>query len=46
MIALGLSEQQAKSSIRVSYGKYNCIDEVENVITAVCDAYSKITANR
>lgn len=46
LIALGLSEQQAKSAIRVSYGKYNCIDEVENVITAVCDAYSKITANR
>ena len=31
LIALGLSEQQAKSAIRISYGKYNCTDEVENV---------------
>lgn len=46
LIALGLSEQQAKSAIRISYGKYNCIDEVEMVVTAVCDAYTKLIANR
>ncbi|NBJ16964.1 MAG: cysteine desulfurase [Dehalobacter sp. 4CP] len=46
LLALGLSEQQAKSAIRISYGKYNCIDEVETVVTAVCDAYAKIIANR
>jgi len=46
LIALGISEQQAKSAIRISYGKYNCIDEVGKVVTAVCDAYTKIIANR
>lgn len=46
LIALGLSEQQAKSAIRISYGKHNHMDEVENVISAVFDAYSKIIANR
>lgn len=45
LIALGLSEQQAKSAIRISYGKYNCTDEVKNIVTAVCDAYAKIIAN-
>lgn len=46
LLALGLSEQQAKSSIRISYGRYNCADEVETVVTAICDAYAKIIATR
>lgn len=46
LLALGLTEQQAKSAIRISYGKYNCADEVGNVVTAVCDAYEKIAENR
>ncbi len=46
LLALGLSEQQAKSAIRISYGRYNCADEVETVVTAVCDAYAKIIASR
>lgn len=46
LLALGLTEQQAKSAIRISYGKYNCADEVDNVVTAVCDVYEKIVANR
>lgn len=45
LLALGLNEQQAKSAIRVSYGRYNKIDEVGIVVTAVCDAYAKIIAN-
>jgi cysteine desulfurase len=44
LLALGLSEQQAKSAIRISYGRYNCPDDVEAVVTAVCDAYAKIIA--
>jgi len=44
LLALGLSEKQAKSSIRISYGKYNCIDEVEKVVTTIVDAYTKIIA--
>lgn len=46
LLALGLTEQEAKSAIRISYGKYNCADEVGKVVTAVCDAYEKIIANR
>ena len=46
LLALGLTEQQAKSAIRISYGKYNCADEVGKVVTAVCDAYEKILENR
>lgn len=46
LLALGLSGQQAKSAIRISYGKYNHIEEVGAVVMAVCDAYGKITANR
>ena len=42
LIALGLSEQQAKSAIRISYGKYNNFYEAELVAKAVCDAYEKI----
>lgn len=42
LIALGLSEQQAKSAIRISYGKYNNLDEVDTIVAAVCDAYTKI----
>lgn len=46
LIALGLTEQQAKSAIRISYGKYNYMDEVGTVVTTVCDAYAKIIKNR
>jgi len=42
LLALGQNEQQAKSAIRISYGKYNTIDESSAVATAVCDAYDKI----
>jgi len=42
LLALGQTEQQAKSAIRISYGKDNTIDEIETVVTAVCDAYYKI----
>lgn len=42
LLALGLTSQQSKSAIRISYGKYNYLDEVDKVVTAVCDAYKKI----
>ena len=45
LLALGLTAHQAKSAIRISYGKYNCADEVGKVVTAVCDAYEKIVEN-
>ncbi|MDO8872208.1 MAG: cysteine desulfurase family protein [Methanoregula sp.] len=46
LLALGLNEQQAKSAIRISYGKYNTPDEVKTIVAAVCDAYGKIKANQ
>ncbi len=42
LLALGLSEQQAKSAIRISYGRYNSVDELDNVVTAIYDAFTKI----
>lgn len=45
LLALGLTDQQAKSSIRISYGKYNCIEEVDKIVTAVFEAYKKIVGN-
>ncbi|GHV54646.1 cysteine desulfurase NifS [Deltaproteobacteria bacterium] len=42
LLALGLTEQQAKSSIRISYGRYNTLDEVDKIVTAIADAYAKI----
>jgi cysteine desulfurase len=46
LLALGLTEEQAKSSIRISYGKYNTLDEVEKIVAAISDAYAKIAARR
>lgn len=42
LLALGLSEQQAKSAIRISYGRYNTADEAKVIVKAVCDAYAKM----
>lgn len=42
LLALGQSKQQATSAIRISYGRYNTVDEAKTVATAVCDAYDKI----
>jgi len=43
LMALGLSEKQAKSAIRISYGRYNTMQEVDTIVSTVCDAYKKIT---
>ena len=42
LLALGQTNDQARSAIRISYGKDNTMSEVEAVISAVCDAYYKI----
>jgi len=44
LLAIGLTEQQAKSSIRISYGRYNTKEEVKKIISAICEAYKKIIA--
>lgn len=42
LMVLGLTEEQAKSAIRISYGRYNNMDEVETIVANICDAYNKI----
>ena len=43
LLALGLSEEQAKSAIRISYGRYNIHEEIETIVEILCKAYSKIS---
>lgn len=45
LLALGLTEKQAKSTIRISYGRYNTMDDVNAIVPAICDAYAKIIEN-
>lgn len=40
--ALGQTKQQARSAIRISYGRNNTMDEVDTIIAAICDSYNKI----
>lgn len=42
LMAMGLSEQQAKSSIRISYGRCNTIQDVEEIVAVICDVYDKL----
>jgi cysteine desulfurase len=42
LLALGMSAQEAKSSIRISYGRYNTLHEVNEIVSAICKAYDKI----
>jgi cysteine desulfurase len=46
LLALGLTEQQAKSSIRISFGRYNTEKESRIIVSTICDAYSKILSNK
>jgi cysteine desulfurase len=42
LLALGLSGREAQSSIRISYGRYNTLQEANEMVTAICNAYDKI----
>ena len=44
LMALGLTERQAQSAIRISYGRYNNVDEVKTIVENICNAYGKILA--
>lgn len=42
LLAMGLTTEQAMSSIRISFGRYNTLEEARAIAKAVCDAYWKI----
>jgi cysteine desulfurase len=42
LLALGQTEQQAKSAIRISYGENNSESDVAEIVKAICSAYIKI----
>lgn len=42
LLALGLTEEQAKSSIRISYGRYNTIEDAETIVDNIRKANAKI----
>lgn len=46
LLALGQTESQAKSAIRISYGRYNTSEDVQPLVKAVCSAYRKIKDNQ
>jgi cysteine desulfurase len=42
LLALGLTEKQAKSAIRISYGRFNTYNEAEIIVKAIYEAYKLI----
>ena len=44
LLASGLTEKQAKESIRISYGRHNTLEEANIVAIAVSEAYNKINS--
>jgi len=42
LLAIGLSEQEVRSSIRISYGRYNTLEEVNEIVKAITNVYNKI----
>jgi cysteine desulfurase len=43
LLAIGKTESEAKNSIRISYGRYNTVKEVDEITSAIKSAYFKIT---
>jgi len=39
LLALGLTEQQAKFSIRISYGRYNTQNDVDYIVKTIFESY-------
>lgn len=42
LLAIGQTEEQAKSAIRISYGRFNHEEDAIIISKAICDAYRKI----
>ena len=43
--AIGLSERQIKASIRISYGRYNTLNDVDIITNAIINAYKIIRSS-
>lgn len=43
--AIGLSARQIKASIRISYGRYNTLNDVDIIANAIINAYKKIRSS-
>lgn len=46
LLALGQTESQARSAIRISYGRYNAHEDVKQIVKAICDSHKKILENQ
>ena len=42
LLAMGQTEQQAKSAIRISYGRHNTSEDATALADAVCEVYDKV----
>lgn len=43
--AMSINQEDAKSAIRISFGKYNEPEDVDKIVDAICFAYDKLTRN-
>jgi cysteine desulfurase len=46
LLALGLTDAEARSAIRISYGRYNTAEDAGEVASALRNAYEKIRASQ
>lgn len=42
LTAIGLTEDQANSTIRISYGRCNTMNEVDTIVSSICDIHKKV----
>ena len=42
LLAMGQTEQQAKSAIRISFGRFNEAGDARSIVDAIIDAYIKV----
>ena len=46
LLAIGLSPEEARSSVRFSFGRYNTVDEIETLVDAVASAVRQLRRAR
>lgn len=43
LLAMGIPSKMAKSTIRISLGRYNTEEEVETIVSEICKTYTKLS---